>query len=187
MRKTKEEKTTENLLSLDTAVKNITESANLKAENEVLKQRVKELEIKNAELLAELDEEPENLEEQNAPAPFANWIQTILPTLSPLADEYFKLQNRKIQLEEAKVMTKYKPPFKRNTPTPKQPEKMNLPNIQSPEELENFYNYLDSLNDDKFNEVLNTLEHNAPELADLVKNEFFEQDEENNESEQTNE
>lgn len=175
----KKEKPETNVLSLDSALTRIEELSKLRAENEVLKQRVKDLEIENTELLAELDEQPE-LSEQPQGDKFGNWLQTIMPTLSPLADEYFKLQNRKVRLEEAKIMqgSRTPQPQKRVVKTTR---KDVYPDINDPQQLEGYFAELDKLSEEEFNNVCDFISKDNPPLYAIIEQTYYAEEEEEEE------
>lgn len=180
--KNKSEKMAENLLSIDEAFKNIKENATLKAENEVLRSRVKDLEVKLSELENEFDDK--EMSENEEPNKVGHWLQTIMPTLSPLADEFFKMQNRRISLEEKKLNFR--------TPTQKplrksQQKKMQYPDINNEQELNSFFDYLEKLSDSDFEKVLVYISTDNPELYELICTEFYGDESEENEEEKTQE
>jgi len=179
LRQTKEEKISQNVLSLDSALSRIEELSKLRAENEVLKQRVKDLEIENNELQNEMDEEPELSEEKTGTDKVTNWLTTIMPTLSPLADAYFQTQNRKLAIEEQKLhLLNKKNPYKKTT---QMNTLQNYPNIQNDSELNSYFDMLETLSDDDFSKVCEILSIENPELYEIVTDTFFE-DDGNNES-----
>lgn len=174
----KEEKTTQNVVSLDSALTRIEELSKLRAENEVLKQRVIDLEKTVQELENELEEEPETMGEQNTDA-FGSWIEKIAPSLVPLADEYFKVQNRKLRLEEFKIMNNPNRVKTSKRQRPKQQSANNVyPDINNENQLNNFFDFLETLNEPEFNAICEDTEKNYPELYELIQTEFFEEEEE---------
>jgi len=185
-RPNKNEQKEQNVLSLDSALSRIEELSKLRAENEVLKERCKQLEIQNAELNAELDAEPENLQE-NSQDKIGNWLENIMPTLSPLADEYFKLQNRKLQLDEYKTTNYFakqnNQQQRRKVVVKQQQEQNNYPDINNPDDLNGYFEELDKLGDEQFEQICNFIQTDYPELYLLIEQEFYPADE--NENEQT--
>jgi hypothetical protein len=177
------EKTETNVLSLDSALTRIEELSQLRAENEVLKQRVKDLEIECEQLNAELEEQPETLSEDKGNS-FTNWLQTITPVLSPLADEYFKLQNRKLQLDEfreQKTFYQQQQPKRKQTVV-KQQETSVYPDITNPEQVNGYFDELEKLNEKQFNEVCDFIKTDYPELYLLIEQEFYSPEENENEN-----
>lgn len=180
--KNKSEKMAENLLSIDEAFKNIKENATLTAENEVLRTRVKDLEVKLSELENEFDEK--EMSEGEEPNKVGHWLQTIMPTLSPLADEFFKMQNRKISLEEKKL--NYRNPVQKPLRKSQQ-KKMQYPDINNEQELNSFFDYLEKLSDSDFEKVLVYISTDNPDLHELIFTEFYGDEPEENEEENTQE
>lgn len=86
----------EETLSLSESIDMIRENANLKAENEVLKKTISELEAELEE--AELNEGAE----EKQPA-WATFLMEQAPVLTGLANEYFAQNKRKLDLEERKI------------------------------------------------------------------------------------
>jgi len=180
MRQTKEEKQNQNVLSLDSALTRIEEISKLRAENEVLKQRVRDLEIDNNELQNEIDEQPELSEEKTGADKITNWLQTIMPTLSPLADSYFQTQNRKMAIEEQKLrlLNRKKKIIKKNT---QMDSLNNYPDIHNDAELDAYFDMLEKLSDDDFEKVCGVLSIEHPELYEIVTDTFFEDENESSE------
>jgi hypothetical protein len=175
VRQTKEEKTSQNVLSLDSALSRIEELSKLRAENEVLKQRIRDLEIENNELENEIDEQPELSEEKTGTDKITNWLTTIMPTLSPLADAYFQTQNRKLAIEEQKLLnlSKKNPYIKKTT---QMNSLKNYPDIHNDDELNSYFDMLEKLSDDDFEKVCQILSIENPELFEIVTDTFFEDD-----------
>lgn len=182
MRKTKEEKTTDNVLSLDAALSRIEELSKLRAECEVLRQRVKDLEIENAELQSELDEKGEDLGETETPNPVNNWLQTIMPTLAPLADQYFQTKNRALDLEQKKLEALQTGVRKKKIIKAQPMDQTRYPDINNPSELNGYLDYLETITDEQFNREVEQLATEYPDLYEIVVSEFF-PDEETEETE----
>ena len=182
MRQTKEEKQSQNVLSLDSALTRIEEISKLRAENEVLKQRVRDLEIENNDLQSELDELPELSEEKTGSDKVTNWLQTIMPTLSPLADAYFQTQNRKLAIEEQKLQlnSRKKKTIRKKT---QMDSLNNYPDIHNDAELNAYFDMLEKLSDDDFEKLCGVLSIEQPELFEIVTDTFFEDDNEHDSSE----
>lgn len=192
MRQTKEEKQSQNVLSLDSALTRIEEISKLRAENEVLKQRVRDLEIENNDMQNELDELPELSEEKTGSDKVTNWLQTIMPTLSPLADAYFQTQNRKLAIEEQKLQnirnlnfepisnSRKKKTIRKNT---QMDSLNNYPNIHNDVELDAYFDMIEKLSDEDFEKLCGVLSIEHPELFEIVTDTFFEDDNEHDSSE----
>lgn len=182
MRQTKEEKQSQNVLSLDSALTRIEEISKLRAENEVLKQRVRDLEIENNDMQSELDELPELSEEKSGTDKVTNWLQTIMPTLSPLADAYFQTQNRKLAIEEQKLQlnNRKKKTIRKKT---QMDSLNNYPNIHNNAELDSYFDMLEKLSDEDFEKLCGVLSIEHPELFEIVTDTFFEDDNEHDLSE----
>jgi len=182
MRQTKEEKQSQNVLSLDSALTRIEEISKLRAENEVLKQRVRDLEIENNDMQSELDELPELSEEKTGSDKVTNWLQTIMPTLSPLADAYFQTQNRKLAIEEQKLQlnSRKKKTIRKKT---QMDSLNNYPNIHNDAELDSYFDMIEKLSDEDFEKLCGVLSIEHPELFEIVTDTFFEDDNEHDSSE----
>lgn len=182
MKKSKEEKTADNVLSLDAALSRIEELSKLRAECEVLRQRVKDLEIENAELQSELDEKGDELAEGETPNPVNNWLQTIMPTLAPLADQYFQTKNRALDLEQKKLEALQHTGRKKKIIKTQPMDQSKYPDINNPSELNGYLDYLETLSDEQFNREVEQLGAEFPDLYEIVCAEFF-PDDENQETE----
>jgi len=178
----KEEKTTNSVVSLDSALTRIEELSKLRAENEVLKAQNSELQRLVQELENELEEEENNALSEVPGNSVGNWLQNIAPTLIPLADQYFQLQDKKLQLEERKLgLKKQTPGQKRNTRKTKK-----YPDLNNEQELEMFFNWLEKVDENTFNNICIDTEKNNPQLYELIQQEFFEEEEEEEETETEN-
>lgn len=178
---TKDEKKMDSVVSLDSALSRIEELSQLRAENAILIEKVKNLEQQISELeteISELENEAPGMAESKDI--FGNWIEKITPTLAPLADEYFKLQNRKLRLEEFKIMNAA-PQRKRQQQKQKT---LQYPDINNEEQLNKFFNWLEKLNDDDFSTIINDCKQNYPELYVLIEQEFFEDENEQEQEKQ---
>lgn len=86
----------ENVLSWESAVemnKTIAEQA----------ARIKQLEFENDQLQAQLDEEPDALEEDNSGGGLVGAFKDMIPSLTPMLDRYFTLQEKKLDLDLLKL------------------------------------------------------------------------------------
>ena len=180
MKPTKKEKEVENVMSIETALSNIKENAVLTAENAVLKEKVKQLEIRVAELESELESEPEMSEGEQQPDKVGHWINTIMPVLSPLADQYFQTKNRQLDIEQQKLVQKYQAPTARPKIVryPKNENELGMyPNINNESEVNSYFDYLETLSDEQFQRVMEQMSADVPQLYEMVCDEFFPEDE----------
>lgn len=96
------------LITIQAALGYITEISNLKVQVATLEAEVKRLKDENAVLEAEL-EEMERAEDSNglsqgaAQSNTMDYIKETAPTLIALADRYFSLQDKKLNLEQEKI------------------------------------------------------------------------------------
>jgi len=164
----------DNFLSRDEAYKNMQEITRLTIENEILKQKVSDLET-------ELEKE-EPLNEGGA---VKNWLSEIIPTVAPILDSYFTTKNREIDLKE-KALFQQQPQQQqrqqqRQRQTTKNTHRM-WPDVNDTKELDNFLNDMEDLTEEQFNQVLEMTKTEAPELHNIILNEFVTTDEENEEN-----
>lgn len=75
------------------------EKAQLLYENEILGQKITDLE-------AEL-KESEGLQENSAPSNTQKFLSELFPSVLPIAEKYFETENRKIALEEKKLQNRF--------------------------------------------------------------------------------
>ena len=176
---TKKEKM--NLLSVEKAMDHLEEIANLKAENASLR-------AENKRLQDELDsiEEDQGMDEGESKNDLAAMFKDLIPTISPLADKYFELQEKKMGLEQAKFLHESGyiiPGAKRSTQTNGSQVKMqNKSHKEIPqpgaEGWEEFINYLLNLDENNFETVMQQLEANQPEIYEAACAEVYEEGEE---------
>ena len=140
----------------------------LTIENEILKQRVSDLETDLEQ------EETEGLKEPAANN-LTGWLSEIMPTVAPILDQYFSTRKRELDIKEASLQ-------ERHTTTQKQPIKKNItmwPNINDREAVEEFFNEIETLTDEQFYKVLEMTETEAPGLHALLLETFLEEEETN--------
>jgi hypothetical protein len=165
-------KVEDNFLSRDEAYKNMQEITRLTIENEILKQKVSDLET-------ELEKE-EPLNEGGA---VKNWLSEIIPTVAPILDSYFTTKNREIDLKE-KALFQQQPQPRQQQRQRTQKTKRMWPNINDQKELNDFLNDMEDLTEEQFNQVLEMTKSEAPDLHNIILNEFVMSDEEENETEE---
>jgi len=176
--KSKTESQREEVLSLPEALKRIEELSTLRVENVNLKEKVKELEEYVSELETDLEEaESKPLDENNGTNNLASWAEKTLPSVTPFIDEYFKMQNRKMDLQEKMLSRKEKKPpivIKTNRRRVNQQEELSFMNmdLNNEEQLNQLFDEMDALTDDKFNEMYDYISEQRPELADIIADEF---------------
>jgi hypothetical protein len=157
------------LLSIEQALDNMRELAELKAENARLKAENENL---KAEIL-QLEEDYEDGEEDSLGETtngLASMFKDLLPVVEPLADRYFKLEEQKLNFQQAKFLSQngYElPNFKKKNGATQQvngaPKKeKQLPEAGTPE-FENFIAELCNLSDSDFENAMKQLEENTPQ------------------------
>lgn len=166
-------KVEDNFLSRDEAYKNMQEITKLTIENEILKQKVCDLE-------AELEKE-EPLNEGGA---VKGWLSEILPTVAPILDSYFTTRNREIDLKEKALYQQPQQQQKQRVRTQK--TKRMWPNVNDQKELNDFLNDMEDLTEEQFNQVLEMTKNEAPDLHNVILNEFVITDEEEEQQEEEN-
>lgn len=166
-----------NVLSYSEALKRAEEISKLTIENESLRNQVKELEEANDELAEELEELKGKIKEEEKPTLLSQangLLNQIIPILSPLADEYFKLQNKKLDLlSERNKIT----PRTRRAPVPTRPDTWRPHPEQNSEEFQQYLKQLDALPEEQFDAELMFIESNYPELYSVVCEIFYSNEE----------
>jgi len=166
---------TVNVLSYSEALKRAEEISILKIENENLKKQIKELEEANDELAEELEEIKGKQKENETPTLLSqgkDFLNQILPIVSPLADEYFRLQNRKLDILSQNKPAPVTPRNRVNSRTSTDPQFRPHPE-QNPELWEQYLQELDNLNDEQFNNELEFLQNNYPLQYSYVEQIFL--------------
>ena len=143
----------------------------LEIENELLKQKVSDLE-------AELETmEEEGLSDQEPKAnPLQTWLSEIVPTVAPILDQYFQTKNRELDLREKQYQAPSPRTIQRKV-KPVKPKRM-WPNVNDPEAMEEFLSEVETLTEEQFNQVLEITAIEAPELHQVILSEFVEEEEE---------
>jgi hypothetical protein len=190
----KQEKEYDNVMSLPEALKRIEELAKLNVEVESLRDKVKTQAEYISELEADLDE-VENadpaLSEGTNPNSAMAWAEKTLPTITPFLEEYFKVKNRSLDIQEKRLnqaKEKKKPIIvstgKNRRPNSQQKSFMEI-NMNDDKELDDLFNKMEALNDEQFDNVFSVIERDRPELADLIAEEFGMNEEEGESNENT--
>lgn len=146
------EKKEPNVLSWEQALILHKELADLRAENQSLKEKIEDLET-------QLDEEPEqtSLSDSNS---FGSLLKEHAPTLMAIADKFFSLEERKISVEEKKLDLRNANPF-----TKQQPKQIV---IGSKEHLALIEMHYKNGNEEKMNNELNKLKDVNEDLYNSV-------------------
>jgi hypothetical protein len=170
------------MLSVENALKNVQDSAKATAENEYLKKENEELKRKNEELSEKLkaleylqtEEEEDGMEEEPEGPELTKWLNNTLPTLLPLADRYFDLEEKKLELQKSRLISS--PPKKR----------AGLPPINSPE-YHTLVEEISSLEDAQFFEVMNKIKAQSPAHYNAILPLVWEEEEQTEEEQNTEE
>jgi exonuclease VII small subunit len=193
----------DNLLSLETAVENIKESSNLKAENLFLKKENENYKEQIAELkktIEELENQVESLQEsietledgevetQNGSlSDIGKLFENIAPALMPLADKYFELKEKKLNFDQAKFLHEngYELPGAKKVKQFTRPRPQTKKEIPQPGQpgWDEFISDLNQLSDEELNQALESFK-NYPDLVSAIEQELFEEEEEEEEEEQ---
>lgn len=145
------------LLSVETAVENVRKSSEALAENSYLKKEVEALKAEIERLKTELqaveylEDEEETEEEEN---PGMNWLKETIPALLPLADRYFDLEEKKLNFQREKHLSK-------NGTGTQGKGKPKLPPIGSPQ-FNEMVEEISGLSDKDFEIVMKKLQTQAP-------------------------
>lgn len=164
------------IISVTAALDYITQIANLKNEITRLELENKTLKEECAELSAELEELQDNdglNDNQTTGNSVTEYLKETAPTLIALADRYFNLQEKKIQLEANKQT------FKRIAP--KKPINKETLKIGSAEHIELIKKLYNESNTEALDKELDKLEQQNPEQYEILCNElnlFFEDENE---------
>lgn len=163
------------IISVTAALDYITQIATLKNEITRLELENKQLKEECAELSSELEElqDGEGLSEDKSANTVTEYLKETAPTLIALADRYFNLQEKKIQLEANKQT------FKRIAP--KKPINKETLKIGSAEHIELIKKLYNESNTEALDKELDKLEQQNPEQYEILCNElnlFFEDENE---------
>jgi hypothetical protein len=175
--KSKEDMNDKGVTSIDSALSRIEEIAMLLAENMQLKSEVKILELEVSELESDFYAVDNNLEENETTA--SSWMKDLGTLVPSLADQYFATKKRDQELAEAKLKIDYlKATGGKANRVRKNPSMVKIQvDINNPAELEELYNYLESLSDEVFNHTVAIIEKRQPELIPLIEEEFMQEGE----------
>jgi hypothetical protein len=161
-------------LSLSESIDLIRENANYKAENEILKKTVADLE-------RELEEADLGEGQEDKPPAWASFLMEQAPVLTGLANEYFAQNKRKLDLEERKIELGHTT----NAPKKKAIKGRVVIKPGSQEHLNLIEKYFNEDNDEKLNAQLDKLEAANPDLyAKVCEKLGIEIEEEEGEEEQ---
>jgi len=175
----------ENVLSLDSALDYVKENAALKSDNAVLKAENDRLKIQIEELESELDEDEE--ESEGLSDGFKNFFSADSP-FAVMADKFFALEERKLRLKEVSEHAKLTGRYKSNgnarekTNTNGKP----VPPAKGSARYEAYISKLEGMTDEDFAIEMDNLAKAYPEFYEIVKGEFEESNEQENESTKNN-
>jgi len=97
-----------NVLSYEQALEKESKIKSLEYQVQTLTKEVADLKLENAELETQLqdaeNEEAEGAGLSDLGEKLGNWAEKIMPVLAPLADQFFQLQNKRLQHEQIKLM-----------------------------------------------------------------------------------
>jgi len=184
-----------NLLSLEYAIDNIRSAAELRAECKSLIQdkarlegeltavraQLRNLEDANRDLSNQLDEEPEG----ELFGGLGEFFKGFSPHLPAIADRYFALQEKRIQLDQAKVLAEHGyelPGVKKKAVSNNQQRGMDIPEPGS-EQWEEYVAYVSGLPDKDFFGHLGALQKQFPHVYAALYPEVMEEGEEEEEEE----
>lgn len=187
-RRTPDEKSREEILSLPEALKRIEELSKLRVENANLLAQVKQLQEENASLEAELEAMPEpNLAEAQTD-PAMKWLENILPAVSPFFDKYFDLRNRQLDhlerqyqqpVQQKKKVVVHSGRAKQHPTHQEHPDNFAQFPINDENAINELLDEMEKLDDAQFEFVYTKMNRENPALAEIVHNEFFGEDEQN--------
>lgn len=137
-------------------------------------QKIKDLE-KELEILKIHSSIKDQLNEKPEESPITGFTQSILPQFVPLFDRYMSLQEKKMEINSRQPQIR---PMAQ-APAPAQEPKKFRPAPDPDSDLwESYLDYLDSMNDLRFQRELIYLKNKQPEIFSAVVNETTESNEE---------
>jgi hypothetical protein len=193
----------EHVLSYAQALKNIQEIERLRADVARLETELAAARAMNLELREEIAE----LESESGNGGLAEGIKEIFSPIAPLlptlADQYFAIENRKLNLQEAKQFTYMQErgifyPGQKNGngngsaqkrgAIPQQQQRKQqtrqLPDVNDANAMNEYCDYLEKLSDDEFNAELDQVEKIDPTLYAVLEQVFFSDSDEDQESDE---
>lgn len=182
------EKNGDHVLSYEAALKHIEDKKELEKQNELLKMQLAELTQKVANLESgELDEEED--EEENFTDAAGGWLKEIIPSVIPVLDRHYDLEEKKLKFRTAKYMAEngllpqqngrsYKIAGKQ----PKE-EKREVPEVGS-EEWGDFIAWIQQLEETDFNNFMAQLKVADTATYEAVCKEVYEDGESEEEEEE---
>lgn len=157
--KLSESNSTTNVLTYDKALEYIQKIAELENENKFLKAENEKLKIDIAELEAE-EEEEEKLSEQQTND--VNWLSSLFPSLLPIAERYFDIEEKKLQFQAVKFAKEIEPEKKSENSLPK----------PGSGQYNNLLKELAELDESEFLNAINEIKKINPEYANQLLTEF---------------
>lgn len=156
--------------SMSEALKDAREVAELRSENKRLNEELNRLTIQLDELKSLKEEKP--LEEGALSlGALGNFAKEILPQFLPLADRYFELAEKKIALQAMQLNAGPKQVPQQQRPKKQHPFRP-IWNLTDTEKTEKYLTWLESIPQQIFDQELNFLQTNYPDLCNLVKETF---------------
>jgi len=153
-------------------------------ENATLKAEVAFLKGENVRLSAELSVMEGQLSEEPETADWQKWADNTLPSILPIVDRYFALEEKKLDLKKSELSLKQNGRQHKKIPAQQQEqEHMDIPEPNT-EEFEKFLDWVEGLEDKQYMSVMLYLNKFRPEIYEIVYNEFETEEEEEEEEEQ---
>lgn len=146
--------------------------ATLRADNKRLQDEVNRLTAEIGEIRAEAMAEDEEKELNAAPTGIdkaAGFMKEILPQFLPIADKYFELAEKKLQLQALALSQRSQQPAQPRKKHPFRP----FPNPETEtERTQQYLTWLESVPDNVFKMEIITAKTQAPELYTILEQEF---------------
>jgi uncharacterized protein YlbG (UPF0298 family) len=154
------------------------EIAQLKADLKLMEFQLAEAKLKIGQYEAEDLADEETIAEET-PSKLQGFLKDILPQFLPLADRYFELADKKLALQVMQMNKTQMSEHNANCRCEKCVKKIvhpfrPLPDVNDRAKIDRYMNWLEKVPEHIFNSEVKFCEQNAPGLAELIKNNFLE-------------
>lgn len=152
------------------------EIAQLKADLKLMEFQLSEAKLRIGQYEAEDMADDDDTLAEETPNKLQGFLKDILPQFLPLADRYFELADKKLALQVMQMNKTQPVAEQKKIVHPFRP----LPDVNDRAKIDKYMNWLEKVPEHIFNSEIKFCNENAPGLAQMIKNNFLEETQDEN-------